>query len=169
MLINDNLTTSTIYQQIAQKKAELSSLDKKDLQKSAFEKSDTVNISDTKYDENDYARVLNKFKNLDSDIRAHEQTHASLANTRGAINYNYQVGPDGKLYATGGHVRLDTSLPQDEDAAMAKLEKIKKAASGPDGLSAADASITRAANLNKMLILSRQGESHENRSNVEQS
>lgn len=158
MLINDNLTASSIYQQLAQKRAELTSVEKKDREKSAFEKSDTVNISDNRYDEDEYQRVLDKFKNLDSKTKTHEQTHASLANTTGAINYNYQTGPDGKLYATGGHVRLDTSIPKDEAAALAKLEKLSTAASGPSGLSGADAQISRAANLNKMLLLSKQGE-----------
>ncbi|RXK00892.1 hypothetical protein CRU98_00140 [Arcobacter sp. CECT 8986] len=164
MLVNDNLTASTIYQQIAQKKAQLANIDKEEFQKSSFEKEDSVNLSDTKYDENDYERVLSKFQNLDSKIRTHEQTHASLGSTTGAINYTYQMGPDGKLYATGGHVRLDTSIPKDPDAALAKLEELKKASGGPSELSSADASIARAANLNKMLILSRQqqGESNEN-------
>lgn len=158
MLINDTLSASSIYQQLAQKRAELSSVEKKDREKSAYEKSDTVNLSDNRYDEDDYKRVLEKFKNLDSQTRAHEQTHAALGDTTGAISYNYQVGPDGKLYATGGHVRLDTTIPEDEAAALAKLDKLSTAASGPAGLSGADAQISRAANLNKMLLLSKQGE-----------
>lgn len=72
------------------------------------------------------------------------------------------MGPDGKLYATGGNVRLDTSLPKDEGAALAKLNELQKASSSPSGLSGADAQIARTANLNKMLILSKQGESYEN-------
>lgn len=149
-------SASSIHQQIAIKKAELSSIDKKEEQKSSFEKTDTVNIGEKNYDENDYQRVLEKFKRLDSQTKAHEQQHASLADTKGAISYNYQMGPDGKLYATGGHVRLDTSLPQDKDAALAKLDRLSKSAGAPSELSSADASIARAANLNKMLILSKQ-------------
>ncbi|RYA23007.1 hypothetical protein CRU96_10280 [Malaciobacter halophilus] len=157
MLINDNLTVSSIYQQIAQKKAELANLDKEDLTKSSYEKNDSVNLTNSKnYDEEDYQRVLDKFENLDSKTRSHEQLHASLAHTKGAISYNYQMGPDGKLYATGGHVRLDTSIPKDEAAAIAKLDKLQKASAAPDGLSSADASIARAANLNKMLLLSKE-------------
>ncbi|AXX92472.1 hypothetical protein CPU12_09465 [Malaciobacter molluscorum LMG 25693] len=164
MLINDNLTVSSIYQQIAQKKAQLANIDKEELLKSSFEKEDSVNLTNTKYDENDYKRVLSKFQNLDAQTRAHEQTHASLSTTRGAINYTYQMGPDGKLYATGGHVRLDTSIPKDPVAALAKLDELKKASSGPSELSSADASIARAANLNKMLILSKQQQGETNES-----
>lgn len=162
MLINDNLTISSIYQQIAQKKAQLSNIDKEEFEKSTFENKDKVEQLGKNYDEKDYQRVVDKFKNLDSQTKAHEQLHASLANTKGAISYTYQTGPDGKLYATGGNVRLDTSLPKDEKAALAKLNELQKASLAPSGLSGADAQIARAANLNKMLILSKQGESYEN-------
>lgn len=149
-------SASSINQQIAVKKAQLAAIDKKEEQKSSFEKNDTVDISGKNYDENDYQRVLEKFKRLDAQTKAHEQQHASLGDTKSAISYNYQVGPDGKLYATGGHVRLDTSLPQDKDAVLAKLAKLSRSAGAPSELSSADASIARAANLNKMLLLSSQ-------------
>jgi hypothetical protein len=71
------------------------------------------------------------------------------------------MGPDGKLYATGGHVRLDTSIPKDEDAAQAKLSQIQSAATAANELSGADAQIARTASLNKMLLLS-QGGRHAN-------
>ena len=151
-------SASAIHQQIAIKKSELSAIDKKEEQKSLFEKNDTVNITNSEVDENDYQRVLEKFKALDAKTRAHEQQHAAAGDTKGAISYNYQVGPDGKLYATGGHVKLDTSIPNDPEAALAKLEKLSNAAGAPSELSSADAAISRAANLNKMLILSRQEE-----------
>jgi len=151
-------SASAINQQIAIKKSELSAIDKKEEQKSLFEKNDTVNITNSEVDENDYQRVLEKFKALDAKTRAHEQQHAAAGDTKGAISYNYQVGPDGKLYATGGHVKLDTSIPNDPEAALAKLEKLSNAAGAPSELSSADAAISRAANLNKMLILSRQEE-----------
>lgn len=149
-------SASSINQQIAVKKAELAAIDKKEEQKSLFEKNDSVNITNSTVDENDYQRVLEKFKQLDAQTRAHEQQHAATGDTAGPINYTYQTGPDGKLYATGGHVRMDTSIPNDPEAALAKLDKLSDAASAPEGLSGADAAISRAANLNKMLILSRQ-------------
>lgn len=151
-------SASSINQQIAIKKSELAAIDKKEEEKSLFEKKDTVNITGETVDENDYQRVLDKFKQLDSQTRAHEQQHAAAGDTKGAISYNYQTGPDGKLYATGGHVRLDTSIPQDPEAALAKLDKLSNAAGAPSELSSADAAISRAANLNKLLILSQQDE-----------
>lgn len=155
---------SSLYQQIAIKKSELSNIDKKEFEKSTFEKSDTVVLGEKNYDENDYQRVLNKFKNKDNEIRTHEQTHASGAQTTTAISYNYQVGPDGKLYATGGSVRFDTSIPQDPQSAKVKLEQLKDASSSVGSLSGADASIAQVANLNKMLLESlKEGFNYENR------
>lgn len=155
---------SSIYQQLALKKSELSNLDKKELEKSAFEKNDTVQLGEKNYDENDYQRVLNKFKNKDNEIRTHEQTHASLGTTTAPINYNFQVGPDGKLYAMGGSVRFDTSIPSNPENAKVKLEELRDASSSVSSLSGADASIAQTTNLNKMLLESiKEGYSYENR------
>lgn len=155
MEINNNFNTiSSLNQQIALKKAELSSIDKKEDEKSLFEKNDSVNIVGKSYDEEDYKRVLDKFKNLDLEVRTHEQTHAAGAATTAPINYSFQVGPDGKVYASGGSVRFETSIPKDEASANAKLDKLSNAASGPAELSAADSEISRTANLNKLLLQS---------------
>lgn len=152
---------SSIYQQLAQKRTELANIDKKEIEKSEADNYDKTNPSNEKFDEQDYQRVLNKFKNLDSEVKVHEETHASSANTTAPIQYNYQMGPDGKLYANGGSVRFDTSIPEDEASANVKLEELKDASSAVDELSNADAQIARTANLNK-LLLQTQGGSYEN-------
>lgn len=154
---NFSQSASSIYMQLAQKRAELSSADKKEFEKSSQENYDKVESSSTKYDEKDYERVLGKFKNLDAEVKAHEQAHASGAATTTPIQYNYQVGPDGRVYATGGSVRLDTSLPEDEGSAAVKLEELQNASSAPDQLSSADAQIARVANLNKLYLQSFEG------------
>ena len=153
MELNNNYNTiSSINQQIAVKKAELSSIDKKEDEKSLFEKNDSVNIVGRNYDEEDYKRVLEKYKDLDKEVRTHERTHSAGAATTAPINYSYQVGPDGNVYASGGSVRFDTSIPKDQASAEVKLDKIASAAAGPAELSAADSQISRTANLNKLLL-----------------
>ncbi len=149
-------SASSIYIQLAQKKAELANIDKKELEKSTQESYDELNSTNTKYDQKDYQRVLGKFKNLDAQTKVHEQTHASGAATTAPIQYDYQVGPDDKLYATGGSVRFDTLLPKDEAEASLKLEKLQSASSSVDGLSSADAQISKAANLNRLLLQSQE-------------
>lgn len=161
-LKNNFLSASNIQMQLSIKKSELASIDKKEDEKSAFEKNDSVVLGEKNYDKNDYERVLERFKNKDSEIRVHEQLHASLGTTTTPISYSYQMGPDGKLYATGGHVRFDTSMPSNPVEAKLKLDELQKASSAPERLSGADSSIAIAANLNKML-LSSLGENYENR------
>ncbi|HJE02454.1 MAG TPA: hypothetical protein K8U92_01095 [Aliarcobacter thereius] len=157
----DILNTSSIYAELALKKSQLANIDKQDLFKSTFEKNDSANPI-SKYDEKDYERVLDKFKSKDAEVKAHEQTHASLGTTTTPISYNYQVGPDGKLYAVGGSVRFDTSIPKDKEEASLKLDKLQKASSSVDDLSRADMAISSAANLNKILLNSMQGFENEN-------
>jgi hypothetical protein len=110
---------------------------------------DYIEKNGTNLDKNDYERVLDKFKSMDSKVRSHEQLHSSLATTSSSINYTYQIGPDGKAYVNGGYVKLDTSMPSDPKQAMVKLDEIKKASTASPQMSAADASISRDANLMK--------------------
>lgn len=155
-------STSSIYQELAQKKSQLANIDKREIEKSTDDNYDKISSFDEKYDKRDYQRVLSKFKNLDAETKIHEQTHASSASTTAPISYNYQVGPDGKLYASGGSVRFDTSIPKDEASANVKLEQLKDASSAVDELSAADAQVARTANLNKLLLQSK-GENHDHK------
>jgi len=159
MEINSYQSSNILYAQLTQKLGELDNANKKEAQSNFF-KEDIVDISNKdKYDSNDYQRVLEKFKSSDSDVRAHEQAHAASGATTTPISYKYQVGPDGKMYAVGGEVRLDTSIPKDPEAAAFKLSQIQKASSAPNDMSGADAHIAIQANLNKLLLQS-QGENN---------
>jgi hypothetical protein len=165
MWVNRYLSSSNVYAQLAQKYGELdkANFGKKEIGETQTADSVSIGINE-KYDENDYQRVLDKFKSSDADVKAHEQLHASLAGTKSPISYKYQAGPDGKLYAVGGEVRFDTSMPKDPKEAALKLDKIQKAASAPEGLSAADASIATSANLMKQMIQMKiEGVGNENR------
>lgn len=162
----DNLSVTELYTKLSQKYAELRKIESQENEESVsisknkdyFDNSSNV---PNNYDEKDFERVLNKFKQTDAQIRSHEQIHASIGPTTSPISYNYQQGPDGKMYAVGGHVRLDTSIPDDPKAAEHKLDQIKKAASGPSDPSGADLNIATQANLNKALMQMR-GEDNEN-------
>lgn len=160
MEINNNLSSLNIYSKLSVKYSELQKAEEKEL-KSIYEKSDSIiELGINNYDENDYKRVLEKFKNIDSKTKAHEQNHAAKGDAL-SINYLYQMGPDGKMYATGGSVRFDTSIPKDKEGALYKLEKLKNASNGDD-MSGADLQIAREANLNKMLLSLSKGENNEN-------
>lgn len=159
MEISSNISLSSLYQELNTKRTELAKLEKEDqtkeLEKSSFKEDYiVVNGSNKNYDENDYERVLDKFKSKDSEVKAHEQAHATNSSSNSTVKYNYQMGPDGRLYAVGGEIRLDTSIPKDPTRALSKLDELIRASSAPSELSQADMQISRSASLNKMLILS---------------
>lgn len=70
---------------------------------------------------------------IDSAVRAHEQAH--IAAGRGVVtsgpNYTYTYGPDGKSYATGGEVGIDTSAEKKPEANIDKGARIQAAALAP--------------------------------------
>ncbi len=154
----NNISIRQLNSELTQKLGELHKIDAQSTQSTPL-KQDYFDISNqNNYDQEDFGRVLSKFKAMDAKIKNHEQTHATLGQTTAPISYNYQQGPDGKLYVVGGSVRLDTSIPNDPKAALNKLDQIQKAASGVDDQSSADLAISTQASLNKMLILSKLGE-----------
>lgn len=161
-MINNTLNTqsylseSILRTELNNKYAQLNKIDKDNALNNDFKTYNDYfeeSIIDGKYDKNDYERVLDKFRNKDSEIRLHEQTHTSLTGTISSIQYSYQMGPDGKMYAVGGSVRLDTSIPSDTNAAINKLDSIiSSATSSGANMSAADSSIATSANLMKMRL-----------------
>lgn len=57
----------------------------------------------------------------------------------GGMNLTYDRGPDGRMYAVGGEVNIDTSsVPGDPEANIEKAEKIRRAALAPAEPSATD-------------------------------
>ena len=157
----ENISLHQLYTKLSTKHAEIEKLEEKDKIESVGKK-DYIEASTNKYDDDDFARVLEKFKNKDAEIRTHEQVHASIGHTTAPISYSYQQGPDGKMYAVGGSVRLETSMPDDPKAAAFKLDILQKAASAPSNTSGADNAIASQSNLNKIL-LQLQGEENANK------
>jgi len=157
----ENISLHQLYTKLSTKHAEIEKLEEKDKIES-IKKQDYIDASINKYDDDDFARVLEKFKNKDAEIRTHEQVHASIGHTTAPISYSYQQGPDGKMYAVGGSVRLETSMPDDPKAAAFKLDMLQKAASAPSNTSGADNAIASQSNLNKIL-LQLQGEENANK------
>lgn len=149
----DNISMNQVYAKLSSKYEQLNKIEKQEAIEATRSK-DYIETSPTNknYDEEDFARVLDKFRNKDAETRNHEQAHASIGHTTSPISYNYQAGPDGKMYAVGGSVRLDTSIPDDPKAAAFKLDMIQKAALGVTNPSSADGAIASQSNLNKILI-----------------
>ena len=91
---------------------------------------------------------LIKLRNRDREVRAHEHAHLSAAGglATGGATFSFQSGPDGKLYAVGGEVSLDTSpVPNDPEATIQKAKQIRAAALAPANPSAQDRAVAASA------------------------
>lgn len=76
----------------------------------------------------------------DAEVRRHEAAHAAAGGQyAGAPTFTYQTGPDGKRYAVGGAVSIDTSpVKGDPEATIRKAQQIRAAANAPADPSSQD-------------------------------
>ena len=84
----------------------------------------------------------------DREVRAHEQAHLASggSHARGGATYTFQQGPDGRAYAIGGSVSIDTSpVLGDPEATAAKARQVRAAAMAPADPSGADRAIAARA------------------------
>ncbi|MEC4671645.1 MAG: putative metalloprotease CJM1_0395 family protein, partial [Nitrospirota bacterium] len=92
---------------------------------------------------------LAKLKARDREVRAHESAHAAAAGSvvTGGPQFTYQRGSDGRLYAVGGEVSIDTSsVSGDPQATIQKAQTIRAAALAPANPSAQDRAVATQAN-----------------------
>jgi len=93
-------------------------------------------------------KQVRALKLRDREVRAHEQAHIGAAGgvAKGAASFNYQRGPDGRLYAIGGEVQIDTStVAGDPKATAEKARRIQRAALAPAMPSSQDRAIAAQA------------------------
>ena len=83
----------------------------------------------------------------DREVRAHEQAHLAVGGQyAGTVRYDYTRGPDGRLYAVGGSVSIDTApVPGDPEATVEKLQQVQRAALAPAQPSSQDLAIAAQA------------------------
>ncbi|MCB1802133.1 MAG: hypothetical protein KDI82_10645 [Gammaproteobacteria bacterium] len=93
-------------------------------------------------------RELQDLKQRDREVRQHEQAHiaAGGAHVRGGASFSYATGPDGRRYATGGEVQIDTAeVSGDPAATIRKMRAVRAAATAPAEPSAQDRSVAAQA------------------------
>lgn len=90
---------------------------------------------------------LARLERRDQEVRTHEQAHQNTGGSyAGAPSYQYQAGPDGVQYATGGEVSIDaSSVPDDPQATITKMGVVKQAALAPLQPSAQDYKVAATA------------------------
>ncbi len=78
-------------------------------------------------------KEVQELKKRDQEVRTHEHAHVAAGGqyVRGGIQYEYQAGPDGKRYAVGGEVSIDTSPESDPEDTIRKAQTIRQAALAP--------------------------------------
>ena len=89
-----------------------------------------------------------KLKKRDQEVRSHEQAHIAAAGglARGGASFSFQRGPDGKQYAIGGEVNIDTSpVSGNPQATVRKAQQIRAAALAPANPSAQDRAVAASA------------------------
>lgn len=105
-------------------------------------------------------QVVNDLKRRDAEVKAHESAHMAAGSgiVQGGASFEYQSGPDGKMYAVGGEVQIDVSPENTPEATIQKMQQVRAAAlapaqpSGTDRAVAAQASqIEAQARIDKML------------------
>jgi hypothetical protein len=85
--------------------------------------------------------IVQKLKQRDLEVKAHEQAHLSAAGNlaSGGASFTYTQGPNGIRYATGGEVSIDTSRVEGDPAAtIRKADAIRRAALAPMSPSSQD-------------------------------
>lgn len=85
-------------------------------------------------------KLVDELRARDAEVRRHEAAHAAAGGEHaGSPTYTYQTGPDGRQYAVGGEVSIDTSpVKGDPEATIRKAQQIKAAATAPADPSSQD-------------------------------
>ncbi len=98
------------------------------------------------------AQQLRQLAARDQEVRTHEAAHSTVGGAyAGAPSYVFELGPDGRRYATGGEVQISVAeVPGNPQATLAKAETVRAAALAPQNPSAADRRI--AAKASQMAI-----------------
>lgn len=92
-------------------------------------------------------QTVNELKKRDAEVKAHEAAHMAAGGglVQGGASYEYQSGPDGKMYAVGGEVQIDMSAANSPEATIRKMQQIRRAALAPAQPSGTDRAVAAQA------------------------
>lgn len=115
--------------------------------------------------------AVERLKARDREVRAHEKAHLAAAggHAAGGASYEYRKGPDGKAYAVGGHVSVETGpVAGSPEATLQKARALQRSASAPADPSGADAAVAAdaarmAAEASRQLAQERSAKAEESR------
>lgn len=110
-------------------------------------KPEKINNANQQFTEEEQKQI-DELKSRDREVKTHEQAHIAAGGSYvlGGASYDYQTGPDGKQYAVGGSVNIDTSpVKGNPEATIAKAQVVIKAALAPAEPSGQDQKVASAA------------------------
>ncbi len=120
-------------------------------------------------------QLLKELQQTDTEVRRHEMAHIAAGGryiTSGA-NFTYKRGPDGKNYAVGGEVGIDTSpVPGDPEATLRKMRQVKSSALAPANPSSQDLKVAAKAGsiaskaLSELMVLTARQQAQANESSA---
>lgn len=89
--------------------------------------------SDTLVKEGVSSSGTSRLQATDAKVRAHEAAHIAAGGgvVTGGAAFTYTRGPDGKMYAVGGEVPIDSSEASTPEATIQKARQIAAAAMAP--------------------------------------
>lgn len=92
-------------------------------------------------------KQIEELKRIDAEVRRHEAAHqAAAAGLARGKSFTYEQGPDSKRYAVAGEVQIDTSVvPDDPQATIAKMQRVRAAAMAPAEPSSQDRAVAAQA------------------------
>ncbi|GHT89745.1 hypothetical protein FACS1894101_0900 [Betaproteobacteria bacterium] len=98
---------------------------------------------------------IRELESIDRKVRQHEQAHMAAGGSlvTSSASYSYTEGPDGKRYATGGEVGIDTSSGRTPEETLSRARQIRSAALAPADPSPQDRSVAAAASQMEMQAL----------------
>jgi hypothetical protein len=109
---------------------------------SRTEKKDSEELADPE------KKQVKELKERDAEVKSHEMSHIAAGGqcVRGGASFEFQCGPDGKRYAIGGEVSIDTSpVKGDPASTIQKMQTVKRAALAPAKPSGQDRAVAASA------------------------
>lgn len=90
-----------------------------------------------------------ELEQIDTKVRAHDLAHLAAAGSyaTGGASFQYAKGPDGKQYAVGGEVGIDTGKESSPEATISKMQTVRAAALAPADPSSQDQKVAARASL----------------------
>jgi hypothetical protein len=90
---------------------------------------------------------VRELKKRDVEVKSHEQAHMASGGglVQGGASFEYQSGPDGRMYAVGGEVKIDMSPERTPEATIRKMQQVRRAALAPAEPSGTDRAVAAQA------------------------